>query len=234
MPPRTRTATTLPGQRRELVYWTRKVWERGWVANHDGNLTLRIGGGRFLATPTSFSKGEVREEDLLVLDRHGKKLQGRWRPFSELSLHLPAYRVREDVNAVLHAHPPTATGFSMAGVDVEPTIMAEAVVSIGDRIPTLPFAMPGSEPHIELVTQSFIWYDALVLGRHGVITVGKDLEQAYLRMELVEHLARIQQVAMQVGRPQVLTDHQVETLMRKRTRAGLGPAGRGVTGTPPI
>ncbi len=226
--------TTLPGQRRELVHWCAKVWERGWAANHDGNLTCRLSGRRYLATPTSFSKGEITKDDLLVLDRHGKKLQGRWRAFSELSLHLAAYAARPDVNAVLHAHPPTATGFSVAGVDIEPTIIAEAVVSLGDRIPTIPFAMPGSESQLETLTLCLPYFDAFVLGRHGVLTVGKDIEEAYLRMELVEHLAKITQVALQVGRPQHLTPHEVETLIRKRTKGGLGPEARGVPGRPPI
>jgi L-fuculose-phosphate aldolase len=228
-----RKTTTLPGQRRELTHWCRKVWERGWVANHDGNLSCRLPGRRYLATPTSFSKGEISESDLLILDRHGKKLQGRWRPFSEISLHLAAYAARPDAQAVVHAHPPTATGFSVAGIPVETTILAEAVISLGPRVPTIPFALPGSESQLENLTACLPYYDAFILGRHGVITIGKDIEQAYLRMELVEHLARIQQVALQVGRPQHLTDHEVETLVRKRTRGGLGPEARGVTGSPP-
>ncbi|MFT7623175.1 MAG: L-fuculose-phosphate aldolase [Myxococcota bacterium] len=227
-------ATTLPGTRRELVHWCRKVWQRGWVANHDGNLTCRLPGRKYLATPTSFSKDEIREDDLLILDRSGKKLQGRWRPFSEVSMHLLAYNTRPDVNAVLHAHPPTATGLSVAGVGVDTTLIAEAVISLGDRIPTVPFALPGSESQLETLARSFPFFDALILGRHGVITVGKDIEQAYLRMELVEHLARIKLVAMQVGKPQYLTDHEVEILMRKRTKGGLGPEAREVPGSPPI
>ncbi len=227
-------ATTLPGIRREMVHWIRKVWARGWVANHDGNLTCRLPGHRYLATPTSFSKDEIREDDLLVLDRHGNKLQGRWRAFSEKSMHLMAYHVRDDAQAVLHAHPPTTTGLSVAGIDVDPTIIAEAVVSIGDRIPTIPFALPGSESQLETIGQCLPFYDALVLGRHGVLTVGKDIEQAYLRMELVEHLAKIQSVALQHGQVQKLTAHEVEILLRKRKKAGLGPEARKVPGTPPL
>ncbi len=229
----TTTPTTVSGLKRDLVYWCQKVWERGWVANHDGNLTYRIPGRRFLATPTSFSKGEIREEDLLILDRHGKKIQGRWRPFSELDMHLAAYNAREDAMAVLHAHPPAATGFSVTNIDVETIIGAEAVVSLGDKIPTLPFEMPKSEAHVERLTRYLLHYDAVILKNHGVLTVGKDMEQAYLRMELVEHLAKIQAVARQLGRMDTLTEHQVQTLMRKRHSAGLGPKARGVTGAPP-
>lgn len=224
---------TLPGLKRELVHWCRKVWDRGWVANHDGNLTCRLPGRRFLATPTSFSKGEVSEEDLLILDHRGKKLQGRWRPFSELTMHLAAYD-RDDVQAVLHAHPPIATAFSVAGVELRTTILAEAVISLGDRIPTIPYALPGSESQLETIAACLPYYDALVLGSHGVLTVGKDIEQAWLRMELVEHLARITRDAMVLGGVRTLSDHDVQTLMRKRTRGGLGPEARGVAGQPPL
>ena len=224
---------TLPAARRELVQWCRRLGERGWVANHDGNITCRLPARRLLATPTSFSKAEVREEDLLVLDHHGRTLQGRWRPFSELSLHKVCYAVREDVQAVVHAHPPVATGFSVAGVPVETTLIAEAVVSLGDHIPTLPFALPGSEVQLEQLTEAIQWYDAVILANHGVVTVGVDVEQAFLRMELVEHLARIQREAMAVGSPRRIEGHAVELLLRKRTQAGLGPAARGQRGTVP-
>ena len=231
---RTSSPLTLPGLKREMVHWTTRVWDKGWVANHDGNYSCRLPGRRFLATPTSFCKGEVKEDDLLVLDRHGKKLQGRWRVFSEKSMHIAAYNVREDVSAVLHAHPPYATALACSGIDVLTTFMAESVISLGDRIPTIPFALPGSESQLETIISAMPYYDAMVLGSHGVITVGADLEQAFLRMELVEHLARVQHLAMAVGGPKMLSDHQIQTLMRKRTGAGLGPEGRGVQGRPPL
>ncbi|MFT5434599.1 MAG: L-fuculose-phosphate aldolase [Myxococcota bacterium] len=225
--------TTLPGLKREMVHWCTKLADRGWVANHDGNISCRLPGRRLLATPTSFAKGEVGEEDLLTLDRHGKKLQGRWRPFSELSMHLVGYG-REDVQAVVHAHPPIATAFSIAGLEVETTIIAEAVISLGDRIPTLPYALPGSESQLESLALCLPYFDAFILGNHGVITVGKDIEQAFLRMELVEHLAKIKRDALALGSVRTLSAHDVQTLMRRRTRGGLGPEARGVAGSPPI
>ena len=225
--------STLPSLRRDMAYWSRKIWDRGYVANHDGNLSCRLPGRKFLCTPTSFSKGEVQESDLLVLDRHGKKLQGRWKPFSELDMHLAAFKARPDFEAVIHAHPPVSTGFTVAGVTVETTLMAEPVVSLGDRIPTLPFSMPKSEEQVERLIQYFQFYDVVLLKNHGVIAGGKDLEQAYLRIELVEHLANIKKQAMQVGQLSHLSEHQVQTLMRKRNSAGLGPDARGVTGHPP-
>ncbi len=225
--------TPLPSLKRAMVLYSRRVWERGWVANHDGNLTVRLPANKTLATPTAFCKGDVTESDLLVLDKAGKRLEGRWKPFGELNLHMVAYRARPDVGAVLHAHPPIATGFSCVGVDVETTIIAEAVVSLGARIPTVPYAMPGSEAQLEALAKVLPWFDAVLLGSHGVLTVGKDLEQAYLRMELVEHLARIQQAAISVGRPRSLPEKDVERLLQKRKEAGLGPEARGLGSPPP-
>jgi L-fuculose-phosphate aldolase len=216
-----------------MVYWSHKVWEKGWVANHDGNLTSRIPGGRYLCTPTAFSKGEIKEGDLLVLNSAGQKIQGRHRTFSELSMHLAAYGARSDFNAVIHAHPPVTVGLSLAGKAVETTILAEAVVSLGDRVPAIPFSMPKSETQREHLIQYLPFFDIVILERHGVLAGGNDLEQAYLRIELLEHLAHMTHVANHNGGAQSLSDHQVHTLMRARHRAGLGPQARGVTGEPP-
>jgi L-fuculose-phosphate aldolase len=218
----------LQALKREVVKFSRRVWERGWVANHDGNVTARIDKRRVLATPTAFSKAEVREEDLLVIElATGKVMAGRHKPFSELSLHLEYYKVREDVTAVLHAHPPVATGFAVAGIEVEPRLTPEAVVSLGDRIPIIPPAMPGRLEFIQPLRFLGKVYDVLLLGGHGALSCGRDLEQAYLRMELVEHLARIQQAAMILGNLRLVPDAWMPELLEKRKKAGLGPDARG-------
>jgi len=222
-----------PAARRELVKYSHRIWERGWVANHDGNLSLRIAKDRILTTPTAFSKQEVTEEDLLVVEiASGKVLSGRHRPFSELGLHLEFFQAREDIQAVIHAHPPVASGFTVAGIEVEPRITAEAVVSLGDRIPLAPLAPPGG---LEARTQSRYLgrlFDAILLSNHGAITCGDSLEQAYLRMELVEHLARMQQQAMLLGNLRLLSDPLVQELLGKRKKAGLGPDVRGLKAPP--
>src|SRR6478752_1297243 len=130
-------------RREELADYAQRIHARGWVANHDGNLTFRLEPGRYLATPTAMSKAAVTAEEILVVDESGAKISGRGKPFSEIGLHLTVYRNRPDVNAVLHAHPPTATGFAVAGVELAQPMIAEAVVSLGHSIPTVPFAAPG-------------------------------------------------------------------------------------------
>ena len=208
--------------RADVAGYSSRLHARGWVANHDGNITLRLGPGRFLATPTATSKAAVRPEDTLTVDDAGAKISGGGKPFSELGLHLAVMRLRPDVHAVIHAHPPTATGFSVAGVPLDRPIIAEAVVSLGAGIPTVPFAPPGAAAARAL--EPFVRdHDAVVLANHGVLSWGVDLEQAYLRMELVEHLARITLVARQLGAVQPIPESALPALLEARAKAGLGP-----------
>lgn len=214
--------------RQELAKYSRRIWERGWVANHDGNLSVRLSRGRIMCSPTSFSKGELRPDMMLIVDQTGKVLSGSLRPFSELNLHIAAYQARPDVQAVLHAHPVTATGLALAGVGLDQPLLPEAVVSLGPSIPTVPLTMPGSEA-LQAVAPYLDDHDALLLAGNGALTCGVDLEQAYLRMELLEHLARITLVAHQAGGAQPLPAHFLPPLLTARTRAGLGPEARGKT-----
>lgn len=212
--------------RRAMADCSRRIWQRGFVANHDGNLSVRLPRGRLLCTPTAVSKGDVSPEMLLVLDETGKKLSGSLRPFSEMNLHLCLYHARPDVGAVIHAHPPHATGLAAAGHALDIPFLPEAVVSLGPIIPTVPLALPGPDA-AQALAPYLDEYDALILGGNGVLTCGVDLEMAYLRLELVEHLARIYLVARQLGGPQPLPASFLEPLLAARARAGLGPEARG-------
>ena len=213
--------------RAELVEYAHLLAARGWVANHDGNITHRLDDGRFLATPTSTAKARVSFENLLVIDDQGAKVGTEGgKPFSESSLHLAVYAARPDVLAVVHAHPPTATGFAVAGASLDVPFLAEAVVSIGPGVPTVPFAAPGATAAAALAPY-LVDHDAVLLGNHGVLTWGTGLEQAYLRMELVEHLAKIALVAHQLGGVNALPASVLPALADARAKAGLGPRGRG-------
>ncbi len=204
--------------RAELVERSRELHQRGWVANHDGNLTVRLGPGRFLATPTAVSKGAVVPEMLIVVDEKGAVVQGTRGGFSELKLHLAAYKARPEVQCVVHAHPPTATGFAVAGQELGPPFMAEPVVSIGPRVPLVPFGLPG-DPDLEgAITQALAEADVLLLANHGVLSTGPDLETCVLRIELVEHLCRIALVARQLSGPTPLPTHVVEALTEKHRK----------------
>lgn len=207
--------------RREVSEVSQLVWERGWVANHDGNVTARASPGRIVATPTGLSKRVIDREMLLIVDERGRVVRGRLRPFSELGMHLTVYRARPDVGAVLHAHPPYATARGLACAAI-PSFLPEAVVSIGAETPVVPLAMPG-KPSEDALEPFVRIYDAVLVAGNGVFTWGDDAEQAFLRMELVEHLARIAHIA---GAPPTLPADMVETLLAKRTAAGLGPEAR--------
>jgi len=220
--------------RNQIVKYSHRIWDLGWAANHDGNITARLDKNRVVITPTAFSKKEIREEDLLQVETWtGKVTSGRHRPFSELALHLEYYRIRDDVNPVVHAHPPCVCGFAIAGVEVEPRISPEAVVSLGDRIPLAPPVFPGSLESKQQIRSLGKLYDVIMLGNHGIIACGKDLEQAFLRIELVENLAKMQQQAMILGNLRLINEQWVTELMAKRKKAGLGPEARGEKSPPP-
>ena len=209
--------------RAEMVDYAHRLHARGWVANHDGNLTARLGEGRFLATPTATSKAAVTTESLLIVDEGGARVSGGGKPFGELGLHLTVLRIRPDVNAVIHAHPPTATGFAVAGIALGSPLIAEAVVSLGAGIPTVPFAAPG-DAACRALAPFVEGHDAVLLANHGVLAFGANLEQAFLRLELVEHLAKIALVAHQLGGARGIPDGALPALLEARRKAGFGLA----------
>ncbi len=215
--------------RADIIEISHRVYGKGWVANHDGNLSVRVDDDRVVATPTSVSKGDLRPEQLILVDLSGKKLEGTRRGFSEFALHLAIYRARPDVKAVLHAHPVTATGFAVAGVELDPTFMPEAVVSLGDSIPTAHFALPYGDEGAAPLSAYVQDVDVMLLANHGVIGYGPDLWTAFYRVELVEHLARIQVVARQLGAVNRVSPEHLTVLLEKRRKAGLGPEARAET-----
>jgi L-fuculose-phosphate aldolase len=217
-----------PMLKRQVVEYCQLLWQKGWVGNHDGNITVRLDGGKILATPTAFSKRVIKEDDLLVVElSSGKVLQGRHNVFSELYLHTEFYQARPDVQAVIHAHPTTLCSFAAAGLEVEPRITPEAVVSLGTRIPLAPPVQPKSLAAKHQLRSLAPLFDVILLGAHGPVAAGTDLEQAFLRLELAEHLANIQQKAIWLGGCRFIPEAWLEDLLKARKKAGLGPEARG-------
>ena len=219
-------SVTLPELQREVVRIGRAVHARGWCANHEGNVTALTADGKVLATPTAMSKADVREPDLLLLDRFGRKISGARKPFSELSMHLAVYAHRADVGAVVHAHPPKATAFAAAGRPIEARFLPEFIVSIGGVVPVVPFALPGSESLVHALEPFLEEFDVVLLGNHGVLAWGPDLATALLRLEHVEETAEVLLAATHLGGPKPLPEELVRLLLDSRTKAGLGPSGR--------
>lgn len=208
--------------RHAIAEVSRHLHARGWVANHDGNVTARDG-SKFLATPTATSKRLIGERDLIEVDAKGQVV-GPGRVFGEIGLHLTVYERRPDIGCVVHAHPPNATAIaSSRGNPIERPFIAEALVSLGPRIPKVPYAQPGDAakqalaPWCELV-------DAVLLGNHGVLAWGAEPEQALMRLELVEHLAKIAIAAQALGGVEPLPDAAIAPLLAARAKANIGRA----------
>ena len=208
--------------RAQVAEVARHLHAAGWVANHDGNVTARDG-SRFVATPTATSKRLIEHRDLIEVDAKGQVI-GSGRVFGEIGLHLVVYERRPDVSAVVHAHPPNATAISASrGNPIERPFIAEALVSLGPRIPKLPYAQPGDAARAALAPWCEL-VDAALLGNHGVIAWGRDLETALLRLELVEHLAKIAVAAAPLGGVEPLPAAAIQPLLAARAKAGIGRA----------
>lgn len=204
--------------RAELSAVARSLHTRGFCANHEGNVTARLADGRYLATPGAVSKRLCEPEALVILDERGAVVGGRGKSFSEAALHLAVYRARADVGAVVHAHPPFATALACAGRALDRPILAEAVVSLGAEIPLVPFAPPG-EAAVAVLAPFLEAHDAVLLGSHGVLAWGDDLEQASLRLEHVEQVARITQLAEPLGGARALPADALPALLEARKKA---------------
>lgn len=221
--------------RRELCAVGQWVHQRGYVAATDGNLSVRLDNSRILTTPTLMSKGMMAPDDLVVVDYQGKHLLGRRKASSEIAMHLLIYKRRPDVNAVVHAHPPTATGYAAAGLPLNQAIISEVVLALG-CIPLARYGTPGTPELTEALAPLIAQYDAILMANHGVVTYGPDLLTAYMRMETVEHFARISLVSHLLGGARLLSREEVEKLGEARARyfAGTGAPVAPLTETCPV
>ena len=197
--------------REEVVLVCRRLWERGLIAGPDGNVSVRLDGGRLLATPSGLSKGHLQSSDLVILTESGELLTGSRSPSSEIRMHLRIYARRPDVGAVVHAHPPTATGFAVAGEDFMHPVLPEVILQMGG-VPLLPYDTPGTEALADRFEPLLDGHDAFLMANHGATTIGPTLLLAHQRMESLEHAARILLTARMLGRVNELTPEQVRAL----------------------
>ena len=203
--------------RKEIVYFGQMLHERGFVAATDGNLSVRLDNQRILVTPTSMSKGRMRPADLVIVDMDGRRLRGRRNVSSEIAMHLLIYRLRPDVNGIVHAHPPTATGFAASGRALTQPLVCEVVIGLG-CIPLARYGTPGTPELTDALKPLVPQYDAILMSNHGVVSYGEDLEHAYMKMETVEHFAQIALVAHVLGNQQPLNAEEVEKLVLARSK----------------
>ena len=203
--------------RQEIVSIGRMIHERGYVAATDGNLSVRLKEKRILVTPTAMSKGMMKPTDLIVVDDEGRKLQGKRDVSSEIAMHLLIYRLRPDVKAIVHAHPPTATGYAAAGQPLNPALLSEVVIALED-IPLAEYGTPGTNELCETLAPLIPRYQAILMSNHGVVTYGEDLFTAYMHMETVEHFAKVALVAHQLGRQHLLSEEDMRKLATAREK----------------
>ena len=203
--------------RQDLTQFAHMLHGQGFVAATDGNLSVRLDAARIMVTPSGFSKARLQPEDMIVVDRQGKKLSGTHSPSSEIGVHLTIYQMRPDVHAVVHAHPCTATGFASAGIALDQPLCSEIAISLG-AVPLAPYATPGSEELSEFLKPFIPCHEAILMANHGVVTYGSDLLEAYLRMEAVEHYAKVVLAARQLGCAKALDSQELEKLSAIRSR----------------
>lgn len=188
-----------------------RIWNLGFVAANDGNISCRLEDGNFLATPTGVSKSLLTPEMIVKVDAEGNVLEANdgYKPSSEVKMHLVCYKERPDVNAVVHAHPPTATGFAIANIPLDDYSMPEAIIFIGS-VPIAKYGTPSTNEIPDSVVPFLQEHDCILLQNHGALTVGIDLWNAYYRMETLEHFAKVTLVARQLGGVQELTKEQID------------------------
>jgi L-fuculose-phosphate aldolase len=210
---------------RRIAECCRALYDAGLIAGADGNIAVRVAAERALVTPSGVLKSELTPDDIVEVDLTGKRLRGHRTPSSELDMHLRILRARTDVNAVVHAHPPITTGFGVAGLAFDDCVLPELIYQMG-HVPLVPYGTPGTPSLGEVVEPYVARYEALILANHGAVTYGAELDDARIRMESLEHAAKIILTARLLGRVNPLDPEQVkhlEVLRRSRDISSVYP-----------
>ncbi|MCX6623082.1 MAG: class II aldolase/adducin family protein [Acidobacteria bacterium] len=206
--------------RQDIVEVGKLVFQKGWVAANDGNISVRIGQDRLLCTPTGVCKGLMHVDDLIICDMKGNKIEGTKERTSEVAMHLTIYELRSDIRSVVHAHPPVSTGYATAGKHLNLALLPEVIIGLG-CVPLADYGLPGTNALTDGMLPFIPKYDAIMMANHGAVCYGEDVWKAYFRMETVEHYARIAFVAEMLGGATVLPKTEVEKLFDSRTRYGV-------------
>jgi L-fuculose-phosphate aldolase len=198
----------------------RRLYAKNLVAATDGNISARIGPNRYLCTPSGVSKGYMNPRDLVIADGQGNKISGEGRVTSEFFTHLAAYEERPEMNAVVHAHPPKAIGFTLAGVSLSDCVLPEVVYTIGG-VPTTEYATPATPEGGKVIRELIRQCDALLMDRHGALTIGVNVIDALHKMEKIEHAAETMLTAHLLGRVRKLERDEVQKLYQVREAYGV-------------
>ena len=206
--------------KQEICEVGHRLYDHGFVAANDGTISVKLSDNEFYCTPTGVSKGSLTPDMIIKIDAEGNKLEGTLNPSSEIKMHLRVFRERPDVNAVVHAHPPVATAFTVAGIPLDRYILPEAVLTIGD-VPTCAYGTPSTMEIPDSLMPYIQEHDAFMLKNHGALTVGNTLTRAFFTMEEVEFNAKIMKYAMELGKIEEIPADQMLKLIDLRVKMGL-------------
>ncbi len=213
----------MPGEwelKEQICEVGRLIWQRGYIAANDGNLSVRLNENEVLVTPTLVSKGFMKPEDIITIDLQGRKIKGEKKQSSEIQLHLGIYKNRPDIHGIVHCHPPHAVAFAIARVALPKCILPEMEVFIGE-IPIAPYANPGTEDFYQSVHPYVQHHTALILTNHGTVTYGKDIIDAYYKTEQVDQYCRVLLLARQIGEWNQMTFDAMEHIFKVKERLGI-------------
>ncbi len=203
--------------RQEITGICHLIYQKGYVASTDGNVSMRLPDGTIMCTPTRCNKGFVKPSDLVVIDLKGEKVRGERKQSSEMAMHLLIYQMRPEIQAVVHAHPACATAFAAAGIPLNKALISEVVLAVG-CIPLAQYGTPGTPELTDELRPFISMHDALLMSNHGVVTYGKTLEDAFNLMDTVEHFAKISIYTRILGRERLLSPDDVEKLWVQRQK----------------
>lgn len=196
--------------RHQLIKIAHRLYDKGFVTATEGNISQRIGTNRFIFTPSGICKGDLVDDDLLLCDEKGNPL-AKGQVTSEAPMHLEVYRRRDEINAVIHAHPPYVVALNLAGVEIDTKLLPETIMILGD-VPTAPFATPSTDEGAPAIRGLIEKYNAIILDRHGSLTVGTTILQAYHRLEVLEFAARVIYMAKALSKPKVLSKKEIDRI----------------------
>lgn len=205
------------GSRQDLVRFGRMLHQKGFVAGTDGNLSVRLSQSRVMITPSGVSKGMMCLSDMAVVNLQGEQLCGKRPPSSEVQMHLTIYKMRADVNAIVHAHPCAATAFASTGVGLDERLCSEIIVTLG-KVPLAPYKTPGTQELSDALSPFIFHHNAILMANHGVVAYAADLRRAYLNMEIVEQFAKTSLIATLIGRSHLLKEDEVRELHEVRSK----------------
>ena len=208
--------------KRQFVEIGKRIWTRGYVASNDGNMSVKINDKEILTTPTGISKGFMTEDMIIKCDLEGNVISGnpKYRPSSEVKMHLQVYKERPDIKSVVHAHPPYATSFAVAGIPLDKCVLPEAIIVIGS-VPIAPYGLPSTMEIPDRMSSYIKESDAILLENHGALTLGTDLLNAYHKMETLEHTASIVSKSIQLGNVNIMPGEERDRLMTLREKFNL-------------